>query len=168
MKNIPMVLTRGLVLMVALFAGCNSGEEAKLRELDRIEKLRAEERKKEEEEREHRRQEAYRLAEMAKDAIIDRKYQGGTNKGITIHEWGYDKIADRYLLKVSLNWDGTFFTSNHYSADGTVTFNSDGANTTWNPTWINSTLQEYQENMSIAGLVGGVIAIGAIGSTSSK
>lgn len=173
-----------------LASGCDSGEKARAKELEleilkiresakvemelAAERLRLEELRKEEEirrireaelENEHRKQEANRLAESAKDAIISKKYGGGTNKGVSISEWSYDKSNDRYLIKVSLNWDGIFFSSNHYSADGTISVLSDGTDTTWNPTWVNDTLKEYQETRNI---VGGIIAIGAIGAATSS
>jgi hypothetical protein len=177
--NYKTLLSILLCSVCLLMSGCDSGEKAREKELElEILKMREsaelEELRKEAEirrireaelENEHRKQEAYRLAESAKDAIISKVYQGGQNKGVTVHEWGYDKSDDRYLIKVSLNWDGVFFSSNHYSADGTISVRSDGTDTTWNPTWVNDTLKQYQETRNI---VGGVVAIGVIAAAASS
>lgn len=185
------ILLTILICSVCLsMSGCDSGEKARAKELEleilkiresakvemelAAERLRLEELRKEAEirrireaelENEHRKQEANRLAESAKNAIISKKYQGGQNKGVTVQEWSYDKSNDRYLIKVNLNWDGVFFSSNHYSADGTISVRSDGTDTTWNPTWVNDTLKDYQETRNI---VGGVVAIGVIGAAASS
>lgn len=146
-------------------------ERAREIELKRIAeeaRLRAEEEARQRQaeiEREHRKQEAQRLAEAAKDAIINKAYQGGKNKGVSVQEWSYDSVEDRYMFKVGLSWDGAVFTSNHYAADGTISIKSNGEGATWNPTWVNDQLREYQDNRSIAG---GVVVIGAVVAASSS
>ena len=134
-------------------------ERQRLAEIERQRQAEIERQRQAEIEREHRKQVAHRLAEAAKDAIINKQYQGGQNKGVSLNEWSYDAIEDRYLLKVSLSWSGAIMTTNQYAADGIVSVKSDGQGTTWNPTWVNSQLREYQEWRNI---VAGTVVIGAI------
>lgn len=140
-------------------------ERQRLAEIERQRQAEIERQRQAEIEREHRKQVAHRLAEAAKDAIINKQYQGGQNKGVSLNEWSYDAIEDRYLLKVSLSWSGAIMTTNQYAADGIVSVKSDGQGTTWNPTWVNSQLREYQEWRNI---VAGTVVIGAIAAGSGQ
>ncbi|MGE5341795.1 MAG: hypothetical protein ACM3SY_09990 [Candidatus Omnitrophota bacterium] len=104
-----------------------------------------------------RRRKALGFAEEERDKIIDTIYDGGENKSVEVTEWEYFPDNDSYRIKVKLNWNGNINPSNSYAAEGYITLNADGTGAKWNPTWVNSTLTEYQKNRNILGAIVGVI-----------
>jgi len=132
----------------------------------------AEEQRKQEEERQRQfaenKNRAYSFAETAKDKIIDSVYDGGTNCGVEVKDWDYYPDSDSFRVKVAMTWNGMFFASKSYGADGYLTVKADGSDLKWNPTWVSSTLSDYQESKrTIGAAVGTVVALGALGASGS-
>lgn len=114
------------------------------------------------------RDKAFAMTERAKDKIINTVYDGGSNKGVEIREWEYNPGSDSYRMKVALTWNGYFYASRQYAADGYITVDADGGNLNWNPIWVNANLSDYQENKHILGAVlGTVVALGTVSSSGS-
>lgn len=110
---------------------------------------------------------AYSFAEMAKDKIINSVYDGGTNRGVEVKDWDYYPDSNSFRVKVAMTWNGMFFSSNSYGADGYITVRADGSDLKWNPTWVSSNLASYQESKhTIGAVVGTVVALGALQSAS--
>lgn len=93
---------------------------------------------------------------------IAAKYEGSKNLRTNLNSCKYNSYSDKYTLDISVYWDGSIFSSNHYNIDGILKLNSDGSNTDFSQTYANENVKD------LGFMYGAAFALGALAAASTS
>jgi len=127
-----------LLLLVGLISGCGISEE-------------------------QQRQEVFEFANVARDPIINKFYNGGTNNHLRVDRYFYNSYSDSYEIEATITFNGTWRTQRIYEAQGTLVANRKTGKIDWSASWHSPNLQAYLDESKKWEFIAGtaVVAVAA-------